>query len=597
MRSRLLGVGLILLGSLGVFVGGGAYLEAWVTAHAWDQSTDQELELQADAPPPRWIGDATPASTDGLSRLPTSLRPATPEAPAPLGLSGPVPTPPVASVDDLGLVAVAFRFRDPPEPDAHAQLVVTLHNASDLPTGDIVLAIPGSWFDSYRVLGAIPPVSRDQLADDGQRGFTFPGLRPGEEASLALQVIAIGEDIRPPHVSVRLATGETIGEATPETEAPRPRPGPVMALDIPRLALHARVLPTAWEPPPFIIGQIRGTANVTQGNTVLVGHLTGAAGNVFAHLNRLEPGDTITATSRGLPYAFVVSRVFTGPNTDSSPIQATDTPRLTLMTCAGIWNPFTRDYSERLWVIAEPPDQAAETIAADAAAAAASATATAISAEPTETPTEVPAEMPTDVPTEVPTAVAAPVPAEEAAVAPTASIGSPNPGQESASPGVESAAPATVPGAAGGAAQPAPAGGLGNTRADLQAAFGPPLGETPAKLVVYRAGGVEYHVEFTPEPSRAVMLVEFPAKGASLSFEAAVHASRRFFPLDTQPRTGGPEGNDQFVVERFSSPSLADAVGDSDFVVVYARDRQGTISRIILGVGDDIDALLDRSIR
>lgn len=570
--GRLLGVGLILLGSLGVFVGGSAAFEAWSTARAAD-----ELQLQVEAPPPRWIGDATPASPDRLDPSVEPRPPDTPEVlvPTPLGLPLAAAPPAVASAHDLALTAAEFRFLDPPEPGAHAQVLVSVHNASDLPSGEIVVAIPGSWFEGYRVLGAIPPVSQDEVADNGLRGFTFPGPGPGEEVSLALHVTAIGEDTRSPQLSVRLASGETIGEATPETVAPRPRPGPVMALEIPRLALHSRVLQTAWEPPPFTVGQIRGTANVAQGNTVLIGHLTGAAGNVFGHLDRLQPGDSITATSRGLPYAFVVSRVFTGPNTDSTPIQATDTPRLTLMTCAGIWNPFTRDYSQRLWVIAEPPDQAAETIAADAAAAAAGATATASAAAGAET-TETPTVVPTEAPTVVPTAPAAPARGVPPESTPTASVEAPTP---------------TI-------IEPAPAGGLGSTRADLQAVFGRPLGETPAKLVVYRAGGAEYHVEFTPEPSRAVMLVEFPATGARLSFEAAVRESRRFFPLDTQPRARGPEGNDQFVVERFSSPSLADAVGAGDLVVVYARDeRQGSISRIILGLGDDVDALLDRSIR
>ena len=42
-----------------------------------------------------------------------------------------------------------------------------------------------------------------------------------------------------------------------------------MAIDIPRLKLQSGVLQVAWEPPPFTVGQIKGTANITQGNTVL----------------------------------------------------------------------------------------------------------------------------------------------------------------------------------------------------------------------------------------------------------------------------------------------------------------------------------------
>ena len=131
-----------------------------------------------------------------------------------------------------------------------------------------------------------------------------------------------------------------------------------MSIDIPRLKLKSGVLQTPWEAPPFAVGQIKGTANITEGNTVLIGHLTGAAGNVFAHLDELKPGDEVTAISRGLPYSFVVSRTFESTNDDSGPIQPADETRLTLMTCAGIWNPFTHDYSERLVVRGHRSDNA-----------------------------------------------------------------------------------------------------------------------------------------------------------------------------------------------------------------------------------------------
>src|SRR5439155_7203604 len=186
----------------------------------------------------------------------------------------------------------------------------------------------------------------------------------------------------------------------PSTFAPTPRPGPVMSIDIPRLKLKSGVVQTAWEPPPFAVGQIKGSANITQGNTVLIGHLTGAAGNVFAHLDDLEPGDEVTATSRGLPYSFVVSRIFTSTNNDASPIaHSDDVDQLTLMTCAGIWNPITRDYSERLWVVAEPPEQAKATIASVAATATAVAPVTATArAEVTATALAAPTATPLPIP-------------------------------------------------------------------------------------------------------------------------------------------------------------------------------------------------------
>jgi LPXTG-site transpeptidase (sortase) family protein len=313
-----------------------------------------------------------------------------------------------------------------------------------------------------------------------------------------------------------------------------------MSVDIPRLKLKSGVIQTAWEAPPFTVGQIKGSANITQGNTVLIGHLSGLAGNVFAHLDELKPGDEITAVSRGLPYSFVVSRTFESTNDDKAPIQPADDTRLTLMTCAGIWNPFTHDYSQRLWVIAEPPDQAAQTIAAAAETAAAEATAgvaetaTALALEPTATP--VPAPF----------------------------VG-----------------------------EPSLTGGLGNTRLDLEKAFGLATGETSGKQVVFRQPGREIHVAFTPDPPRATLVAILPTAG--LPFDAAVKESRKLFPTDTRPRAGAPEGNPKFVVERFTSSTLARALGRADFAVIYTRDAKGTISSVVLGLGDDFDALIEQA--
>ena len=352
---------------------------------------------------------------------------------------------------------------------------------------------------------------------------------------------AIGEGTQAPSVKVLLDNGDLVGaEPKPSTLAPPARPGPVMSIDIPRLKLKSGVVQTTWEAPPFTVGQIKGSANITQGNTVLIGHLTGAAGNVFAHLDELKPGDDITAVSRGLPYSFVVSRTFESTNDDKGPIEPADDTRLTLMTCAGIWNPFTHDYSQRLWVIAEPPDQAAQTIATAAATATAqataavAATATALALEPTATPV------------------------------PTPFVGEPS-----------------LP------------GGIGNSRVNLEKAFGLATGETSGKLVVFRQTDRELHVAFTPDPPRAAFVVEIPS--ADLAFDAAVKESRKLFPSDTRPRAAAPEGNPQFVVERFTSATLGQALGNSDFSVIYTRGPKGTITSIVLGLGDDFETLIEKS--
>jgi hypothetical protein len=212
------------------------------------------------------------------------------------------------------------------------------------------------------------------------------------------------------------------------------------------------------------------------------------------------------------------------------------------MTCAGLWNPFTHDYSDRLWVVAELPDQAAITIANAEATATAeatagvAATATARALEPTATPV------------------------------PTPFVG-----------------------------EPASIGGMGNTRANLEKAYGHATGETSGKLVVFRQPGREIRVVFTPDPPRAAVLAIMPA--STLSFAAAVEESRKLFPTDAGPRASAPEGNPAFIVERFTSPVLSQVLGTSDFSVIYTRDARGGITSIVFGLGDDFDALIEQSRR
>ena len=547
-RRRVAGVGLIALGAVGVGTAGWAYYDAWATRATWESSPEAAaVARQEAAPTPIWVAPATlePLSAQHIQPVPTPGPP-----PPVLVLAAVVPTPVVtATADQLSLESSDFRFLDPPEPGAHARVAISVANHASVRSPRILLGIDASWFDSYSIIGTAPAVASDRTDDDGLRTFSFPPIEPGATAKFELHVTATEEGTRAPALKVLVDSRDVIGAvAKPATFAPPPRPGPVMALDIPRLKLHSAVVQTEWEPPPFTVGQIKGTANITQGNTVLIGHLTGAAGNVFSHLDQLKPGDEITTMSRGLPYTFVVSQTFEGANTDSTPMlpDQDDDPRLTLMTCAGIWNPFTHDYSERLWVIAESPDQAAITIAnAEATATVVSATATAQATLDAEATATAFARLPT--PTPVPTPFAG---------------------------------------------EPSAAGGIGNTRHDLEKAFGFATGETGGKLVVFRPDAGDVHVRFTPDPPRAQLVSE--DFRTPISFDAAVRAARRLMPTDTRPRVAAPEGNSQIIVERFASTSLAQALGTTsdDFSVVYTRDARGAIGNLLIGVGDDIDALM-----
>jgi len=155
------------------------------------------------------------------------------------------------------------------------------------------------------------------------------------------------------------------------------------------------------------------------------------------------------------------------------------------------------------------------------------------------------------------------------------------------------------------AGQVSAGGGLGNTRTDIDAAYGAPLGQTSNGLVVFRKNNFEYHVGLVPDLNgRASLIVEQPVQTGQLPpLQQAQAEARRLLPTDAQPPNPTPEGNAQFVVERFTSQKLAQALPANvfspgggqpgSFVVVYLRDQQtGNIARWILGPGNDPNALI-----
>jgi len=248
-----------------------------------------------------------------------------------------------------------------------------------------------------------------------------------------------------------------------------------------------------------------------------------------------------------------------------------------------------------------------------------------INAEGTPTPNAVPGVV-SPSPTGTPTVVAAASPASKATPQPSPSPSpSPEPSPTSPSsptpvPPTPTQAPATAPAAAAPSPSPgqtepspttfsgqvSPAGGLGNTRSDIDAAYGGPVGETPDHLAVYRKDNFEYHILLVPDLNgRAAAIVQLPqaSSAATMTLEQAQTAAHRLLPRDTQPPNAASEGNPQFVVERFTSQALTQALPPEafsagggqpgQFLIVYARDPQGSVTRWIIGAGDDPNALLN----
>ncbi|HET6315025.1 MAG TPA: hypothetical protein VFG86_01110 [Chloroflexota bacterium] len=230
----------------------------------------------------------------------------------------------------------------------------------------------------------------------------------------------------------------------------------------------------------------------------------------------------------------------------------------------------------------------------------------------TAIPTTTPAPAPTALPTTPPAAttistVALPKPIAQASPAANATVPAATP-QTTVQPAAEPTQPPTsIPTATPFAGQVADLGGLGNTRADLQSAYGAPVGETPDALVVFRKQPLEYHVGLQPDLNgRAALILVVPGQQQPWTTEGAMAEARKLLPKDSQPPSAPAEGNNQFIVQRFASQSLAQALGEDvfrtaqaqpgEFLVVYARDpSSGRITRFVIGVGSDPAALLNRA--
>jgi LPXTG-site transpeptidase (sortase) family protein len=182
-----------------------------------------------------------------------------------------------------------------------------------------------------------------------------------------------GNDVALERLSVRAPVDASRGQlfsATPTpraepTATPSPRPfRPITHVAIPSIALDADAVPASlvdkndgltWEVPPFSVGHAQNTAGAGgKGNAVLLGHVSSRhLGNVFEKLHAVQVGDEVRVFSGEERSAYRVAEVRTVARTDTSVVQPTSTPTLTLITCTGTWLPLVADYAERVVVRAE----------------------------------------------------------------------------------------------------------------------------------------------------------------------------------------------------------------------------------------------------
>lgn len=95
------------------------------------------------------------------------------------------------------------------------------------------------------------------------------------------------------------------------------------------------------------------------GSAVIAGHKDWKNGEraVFADLHKLKPGDNITVQNdQGAVISFIVRKIQTyNPSAEATDVFASTDGKahLNLITCKGVWNKVTEDYSQRLVVFTD----------------------------------------------------------------------------------------------------------------------------------------------------------------------------------------------------------------------------------------------------
>ena len=235
----------------------------------------------------------------------------------------------------------------------------------------------------------IPPLLRGELPTPARPSATASGLptvgrEPTATAPVSLAASGPATPTAAPTPSARVSTvlsRSAVSDAwfrdpwaavspapaaAPTTQAtPESAPRQITGLRVPSIGIDTDVVQAdlvgtsdgsfTWDVPKFVAGHAEGTAGAGEvGNAVLFGHVTSLTlGNVFEHLHDAHPGDEVQVLSDTTVFTYRVLEVRTVPRTDTSIVDPTPTPTLTLVTCTGLWNPALHDYMQRLVVRAE----------------------------------------------------------------------------------------------------------------------------------------------------------------------------------------------------------------------------------------------------
>jgi LPXTG-site transpeptidase (sortase) family protein len=140
----------------------------------------------------------------------------------------------------------------------------------------------------------------------------------------------------------------------------QPGYGPAEWMRIPRIGVDAHVSEVGttdgfYDVPWFDVGHHHDShAPGEAGNSIFNGHVvTINAGDVFRRLHELGVGDAVYVYTPDFRVDWVVTDSLSVSGDDSSFLADSDSPRITLYTCTGQFDPIERSYADRLVVVGE----------------------------------------------------------------------------------------------------------------------------------------------------------------------------------------------------------------------------------------------------
>jgi LPXTG-site transpeptidase (sortase) family protein len=180
-------------------------------------------------------------------------------------------------------------------------------------------------------------------------------LTAGGVALLALVAVRYVHNTNPPKTlhwsAAQRATGSHLASqlshkqrfATPrQIAAVQPGVDPATRMAIPKIEVDAPVVQTppvggVWEVADWSVGHLSTTPNPgVAGNGAYAAH-DDIKGEIFKRLNELVPGDKIELYTRHSVVTYIVTRQLTVDPSNIAPLNPTNLPTVTLISCAPYW--------------------------------------------------------------------------------------------------------------------------------------------------------------------------------------------------------------------------------------------------------------------